>query len=94
MTDFYPPEEEMEPALKDGLSAWDDLRRIADELELKLHLASMDARDRWRAIEPRLAMIEERLARTGKRVTKAIMEEVADVRAAIERLRDDVAKGN
>jgi len=93
MTDFYPPEEE-EPALKDGLSAWDDLRRIADELELKLHLASMDARDRWRAIEPRLVMIEERLARTGKRVTKAIMDEVADVRAAIERLRDDVANGN
>jgi len=39
---------------------WDEVRRIADELELKIHLAGMDARDRWRDLKPRLAEIENR----------------------------------
>jgi hypothetical protein len=33
-----------------------DVRRLRDEVRLKLHLAGMDARDRWHALEPVLGI--------------------------------------
>ncbi len=38
----------------------DDLRRTADEIKVKLHLASMDAKDAWEEIQPRIADFEQR----------------------------------
>lgn len=98
MTDlFYPPETE-EPATeaeaRDGLSTWDELRQVADELELKLHLGGMEARDRWRTIEPRLRELEQQITRSGKRVTKSILQELGALRTALQRLREDIANGN
>lgn len=37
-----------------------DLRRAADEIRVKLHLAGMDAKDAWEDIQPRLADFEHR----------------------------------
>ena len=74
------------------ISTWDDVRRIADELELKIHLGAMDARDRWRALQPRLAEIEKTIARAGERAGKIIDQELSAVGAALRRLRDDLAK--
>lgn len=69
---------------------WDEIRRLADELELKMHLAGMDARDRWRALEPRLNQLERSLAAAGKRAGDAIEHELTAVGAALRKLRDDV----
>lgn len=38
----------------------DDLRRTADEIKVKLHLAGMDAKDAWDEIQPRIADFERR----------------------------------
>ena len=38
----------------------DDLRRAADEIKVKLHLAGMDAKDAWDEIQPRIADFEQR----------------------------------
>ena len=92
------PNEEMqteteaaEPSMKDGLSTWDDVRRLADEIELKIHLASMDARDRWRALEPRLVGIEDRMKDAGRRAGKAIADELESIWKALRGIRDDIA---
>jgi len=79
--------------MADQLPAWTEVRRIADELELKIHLASMDARDRWRELKPRLVEIEQSIADAGKRAGDVIERELASVGAALCRLRDDIAKG-
>jgi len=71
---------------------WDDVRRIADELQLKIHLAGMDARDRWHALEPRLHQIERSIARAGNQTTKAVEDEITSIAAALRRLRDDLAR--
>lgn len=71
-------------------TTWDDVRRIAEEIELKIHLASMDARDRWQELQPRLAHVERSLASAGKRVGGAIDREVEQLSDALRRLRDDV----
>ena len=37
----------------------DDLRQMAEEIRLKVHLAGMDARDTWAKIEPKLHQFEQ-----------------------------------
>jgi hypothetical protein len=71
--------------------SWDDVRRITDELELKIHLAGMDARDRWRALQPRLAEIQQTISKAGKRASEVAETELSSLGAALRRLRDDIA---
>jgi hypothetical protein len=66
------------------MNEWDDLRRIADELQLKIHLAGMEARDRWRALEPRLTELQRALARSGQKASEAIDRELTSVGSALE----------
>jgi hypothetical protein len=77
--------------MKDQPTTWDDVRRIADEIELKIHLAGMDARDRWHALQPRVADVEKKISSAGKRVGRAIDREVESIGVALRRLRDDVS---
>ena len=44
---------------------WTDVRRIADELKLKVHLAGMEARRKWEELQPSLVEAEKELARGG-----------------------------
>jgi hypothetical protein len=71
-------------------SQWETLRRIADELGLKVHLAGMDARDRWTALQPRIHELEKAIATAGKPIGEAIDRELASLSRAVERLRDDL----
>lgn len=67
---------------------WDDVKRTAEEIELEIHLAGMDVRDRWRDLKPRL---EQLLARSSKRASEAIDRELVSMRDALQRLRSDLA---
>jgi hypothetical protein len=69
------------------LAGWADVRQIADELELQIHLAGMDARDRWHTLQRRLARLEDTIMHSGER---AASHELAHVRSALVHLRDDV----
>lgn len=71
---------------------WEDLKRIGDELELKIRLASMDARDRWQALRPRLTALEETIKQTGARTSKLITEELSSLGKALRRLRDEIGR--
>ena len=72
-------------------TTWDEVRRITDELEVKIHLAGMEARDRWIALQPRLATLEKKLFAVTDRVEAAIATELHSVGALLRELRDDVA---
>jgi hypothetical protein len=76
--------------MSETLSTWKEVRRLADELELEIHLASMEARDRWEALQPRLLRLEQSVAHAGHRIGEAIDREVASISAVLERLREDV----
>jgi hypothetical protein len=71
---------------------WNDVRRFADELRLELHLAGMDARDRFRALEPRIEELRKVVASAGKHAGGVLDRELASVGAALRRLRADIAK--
>jgi len=69
---------------------WDEIRRISDELELKVHLASMDARDRWQTLKPRVKALEEKMEEKTAQASARVVEELNNVGALIRELRDDV----
>jgi hypothetical protein len=76
--------------MNEGTPTWDDVRRIADELQLKMHLAGMEARDRWRALEPRITELEHTIARTGERAGQVVAAELTALGKALQQLRDEL----
>lgn len=78
--------------MKNGRSTWDDVRQISDELQLQLHLATLEARDRWKAIQPELAELEQLVTESGKSAGAAVERKLTSVLDALRRLRDDVVK--
>ena len=74
----------------DDLTVWDDARRLADELAVQIHLASMDARDRWHELEPRLGTLEQTIARSRGQLGEVVAHELHDLRDALRALRDQV----
>lgn len=94
MPNQFFPDDTQELAPSNGLSTWDEIRRMADELELRIHLAGMDARDRWRALEPRFSRLEHQLKRSGRRARKAVARELAALRELMQGLRDELDESN
>ena len=76
--------------MKNHDSTWTDLRRLADELEVQVHLASLDARDRWQALKPRLVDLQKDLAKSGEMITDVIERELAALGSALRDLRDEL----
>ena len=70
-------------------ATWEDIKRLTNEVELQIHLAGMDARDRWRALKPRIDRLEASLARAGSVAKDAVVRELDEVRAALDALRDE-----
>lgn len=71
---------------------WDDVRRIADQLQLKMHLAGMEARDRWAKLQPRLAELEQEVAKGGERAATVMSTQLSAVGDLLEELRADIEK--
>lgn len=71
-------------------SGWDELRRVADQLELELHLAGMEARDRWRAVKPRVEELERKIAKAGSEAGHAIAQEISALAETLRKLRDGI----
>lgn len=82
----------MQPTIRmsHDVAGWDDARRIADEIEVQIHLAGMDARDRWHALEQRLVHLEKQIAISGEHAGEAVTRELSEVRAGLQQLRDDL----
>jgi transposase len=63
------------------------LRTLRDEVRLQLHLGSMDAKDEWRRLEPRL---ESAFDQAAKEVTEASRTVVEEATAALQRFKKNV----
>lgn len=66
----------------------DELRTLRDEIRVQLHLAGMDAKDRWnRDLEPRLFSMEKRVEREVGDATRSALHELAE---SMRRFRDNL----
>ncbi len=70
----------MNPTHDDAAVVFPELRRMADELRVRIHLAGLDARDAWAELEIRMQGLEERAAVLGARAK----DQLALVRAGLE----------
>ena len=68
---------------------WEDLKRLRDEIELKIQLGSMDLKDEWERLEKKWAEFvrEAELEKTAKEVGEAVRGLAAELREGYERLR-------
>lgn len=69
-------------ALHDGLS---ELQRLRDEVRLEIHLAGMEAKERWWALEPKVLDAEQRFAREVNEMSRVALERLID---QVRKLRD------
>ena len=68
----------------------DQLRQMADEIRVKLHLAGMEAKDKWHELEPKLADFERRVESVGAQTGRELHELAEDLKARMTRIRDRV----
>jgi hypothetical protein len=71
-------------------TSWDEVRRIRDEIQVQLHLAGMEARDRWQALQPKLVELEALLEDKGKRAGHAVAEQLGAMASSLRALRDEL----
>jgi hypothetical protein len=76
---------------EEKLQIWDDVKRLRDELALKIHLAGMEARDRWTELQPHLAQLEQTIEREGDRASKVVATQLSAVAKALRSLRDELS---
>jgi hypothetical protein len=63
-----------------------DLERLADEIRVRMHLASMDAKDAWAKLEPRLEEARQHARQAGEASQRAIRDVVKALRELRARL--------
>ena len=84
--------EEADKTLKQELEATrDDLRRTADEIKLKLHLAGMDAKDAWEDIQPRLADFERRFDSKADEVGEELKALGSDIKQRLLNIKEKLS---
>jgi hypothetical protein len=74
---------DLKQAITDSLSL---LRRLRDEIRVDIHLARMDAKDRWHELEPQFALAENvahDISEASKRTVQATVEAFELLKASL-----------
>ncbi len=66
----------------------EELKVLRDEIKLKLHLATMDAKDEWKQLEPKLVALEHKIDREGEKAVEAAGEVFTELGAAFRKFKD------
>ena len=64
------------------------LERLRDEVKLDMHLARMDAKDRWHKVEPQLFQAE----RLAEHVTEISFRALGQIAAEVKRFQDEMKR--
>lgn len=71
--------------------AVEELRELRDQIKLKLHLASMDAKQEWSTLESKLETLEHKLDRGSDKVLEAAGGLIDELGAAFRSFRDKLS---
>ena len=78
----------MSTSKKTAKRALEDLKRVRDEIRLKVHLAGMEAKELWGALEPRLEGLEKEIEGAGETVAQATGKLLTELGKSIRDLGD------
>jgi ribosome recycling factor len=70
-----------------------ELKSMAEQIRLEIHLAGMEARDKWRELEPRLGKLEQEVEDKGEQVGEAVEQAFEEVGGAIRKLWKQITGG-
>jgi hypothetical protein len=70
----------------------DELKKAFEQVKLKLHLAGMDVRDAWKAVEPRLDDLEAKLVDAGRDAGRELAASFEQLGGALRRLGSEIEK--
>lgn len=73
------------------IPAWDEIKQLADQVELEVKLGTMEARDHWRALRPRIDRLEKSIEKAGAAAAETVKRELDEVRGALRALRGEIA---
>lgn len=65
----------------------EQLRRLRDEVRVKVHLGKMDVKQRWRELEPRVNALVDQAEKGTAKVSRAAVD---DAIRALEKLRSSI----
>lgn len=75
------------------LPTWDDVKRVADEVEKKVQSASATAREKWnQQVRPKLDEVQKKIEETGHRASDAIQRQVSVLAEGLSQLQREIAE--
>jgi len=74
-------------------SPMDNLRRMADEIRVRIHLAGMDAKDAWSQLEPKLRELEHKAEAAKDKVVEGLDKMGDELREQMSKLLDRLKAG-
>ena len=75
------------------LPTWDDVKRVAEDVEKKVQTAGAAAKERWnQQVRPKLAEVGKKLEETGHRAGDAIQTQVSALSEALSKLQHEIAE--
>jgi hypothetical protein len=66
----------------------DELRKLRDEIRVRLHLAGMEAKSFWEGVEPKLADLEDKLEQGVSATAKYADVVLDELTKAFQHMRD------
>jgi hypothetical protein len=69
-----------------------EIRRLADEARLKMHLAGMELKEKWKTLEPELIKVENDLVAVGEKVEAKISPQLDSLAAGLRKFVADLHK--
>lgn len=67
------------------------LTQLRDEIRVRLHLAQLDAKDKWQELETQLVSLEHRVASDGGTVLGATAQLAKELKQSLVDFRDRLA---
>src|SRR5262249_32094300 len=75
------------------LPTWDDVKKLADEVEKKAQNASAAAKEKWNTqLRPKLAEMQQKIEATGQRASDAIQQQMVVLSEALGKLQHEIAE--
>ncbi len=67
-----------------------DIQMLRDEIRVRLHLASLEAKNQWSILEPRLLHFEQQVKGRVESAAMDLQKAAEDLRSALKNLRERV----
>jgi hypothetical protein len=77
-------------AQEEAQRLYGELRGLSDQIRLKVHLGSADARDAWSQLEPQLLQFEQRVVRATDNAISEVCSAGKELKVNLERLRAEL----